>query len=437
MANVGYYEKVNDFCDRLRQRRVNGSLAAAKGTAELMRQLVTSSKLNDPRNMLTEVRKVGNIIQAAKPIELVIGNIVRRVMHIIREEMEEEPEDDDASTSGLFDSSRDAQGPVAGGLSRALGGNKAAPGRWGARTFSLHNLLDQVPEENEATAIATVEHTSPRHRSGGGGGGGNTPKFADHKKPAAIPWDRKQEVIDGVNDLIEELKDIDSAIAVHAPEHIHSNEIILTFGFSRTVAQFLLRAKDKRDFHAVVAEGAPTLQGHGMALELARAGISTTAIADAAVYAMMARVNKVIISAHALLADGGVMAPVGTAMVAAAAKKHNVPFVVLVGIYKLSPHFPHEPGVTFNDFREPSDVLPYNDEAALAAQMATAAADEEVIAGNRGRPFLQVHNPSYDYIAPELISLFLSDHGSGFMPSYVYRQLSEFYHRQDYELSHL
>jgi len=351
--------------------------------------------------------------------------------------MEEEPEDDDASTSGLSDSSRDAQGPVAGGLSRALGGSKTASGRWG-RTFSLHNLLDQVPEEDEAVSIAAEELKSPKPGSEGGGGG-NTPKIVDRKKPSATPWDRKQEVIDGVNDLIEELKDIDSAIAVHAPEHIHSNEIILTFGFSRTVAQFLLRAKEKRDFHAVVTEGAPTLQGHGMALELARAGIPTTAIADAAVYAMMARVNKVIISAHALLADGGVMAPVGTAMVAAAAKKHNVPFVVLVGIYKLSPQFPHEPGVTFNDFREPADVLPYNDEAALAAQMATAAATagDEGIVGNRGKPFLQVHNPSYDYIAPELISLFLSDHGSGFMPSYVYRQLSEFYHRQDYELSHL
>jgi translation initiation factor 2B subunit (eIF-2B alpha/beta/delta family) len=68
MANAAYYEKVNDFCDRLRQRCVDGSLAAAKGTAELMRQLVTSSRLNDPHNMLTEVRKVGNIIQAAKPI---------------------------------------------------------------------------------------------------------------------------------------------------------------------------------------------------------------------------------------------------------------------------------------------------------------------------------------------------------------------------------
>ena len=51
------------------------------------------------------------------------------------------------------------------------------------------------------------------------------------------------------------------------------------------------------------------------------------------------------------------------------------------------------------------------------------------------RPFLQVHNPSYDYIPPDLISLFLTDHCHGFIPSYVYRQLSEFYHRQDHELS--
>ena len=65
---MAYYEKVSDFCDRLRQRRINGSLATAKGTAELMRQLVTSSRLSDPHVMLDEVRKVGNIIQDAKPI---------------------------------------------------------------------------------------------------------------------------------------------------------------------------------------------------------------------------------------------------------------------------------------------------------------------------------------------------------------------------------
>ena len=291
--------------------------------------------------------------------ELVIGNIVRRVMHIIREEMQDEPEDEVASSS-TFDH-RELH-PVTGGLSRALGKPITQGRAWG-RTFSLHNLLDQTPDDESDGFAPAQRPASPKQSSD------RRPK----PSPPATPWDRKQEVIDGVNDLIEELKDIDSAIAAHAPEHIHSNEIILTFGYSRTVAQFLCRAREKRDFQAVVAEGAPTLQGYDMARELAAAGVRTTAIADAAVYAMMARVNKVVVSAHALLADGGVMAPVGTGMVAAAAKRHNVPFVVLVGIYKLSPHFPHEPGVTFNDFKEPSDVLPYDDEAVLEAEMAGTA----------------------------------------------------------------
>jgi len=280
--------------------------------------------------------------------------------------MEEEPEEDLGSTPS---DPRDSQ-PVAGGLTRALGKHPSANRAWG-RTFSLHNLLDQeIFDESSLTPSSSMEfatnQTPPLQSES------ESPAVAPHTalSAGAAPWDRKQEVIDGVNDLIEELKDIDSAIAAHAPEHIHANEIILTFGFSRTVAQFLRRAREKRDFQAIVAEGAPTLQGYAMASELVAAGIRTTAISDAAIYAIMARVNKVVISAHALLADGGVMAPVGTAIVAAAAKRHKVPFVVLVGIYKLSPHFPHVPGVTFNDFMVQSDVLPYNDEAVLAAELA-------------------------------------------------------------------
>ena len=55
--------------------------------------------------------------------------------------------------------------------------------------------------------------------------------------------------------------------------------------------------------------------------------------------------------AHALLANGGVMAPCGAHLVALAAKRHSVPFVVLAGLHKLSPLFPHDPSVTFNDFK--------------------------------------------------------------------------------------
>ena len=51
------------------------------------------------------------------------------------------------------------------------------------------------------------------------------------------------------------------------------------------------------------------------------------------------------------------MAPVGTHIVALAAKQHSCPFVVLTGLHKLSPLFPHDPSVNFNEFRVRSCVF--------------------------------------------------------------------------------
>jgi translation initiation factor 2B subunit (eIF-2B alpha/beta/delta family) len=62
-------------------------------------------------------------------------------------------------------------------------------------------------------------------------------------------------------------------------------------------------------------------------------------------------VLQVLVGAHAVLANGGVIAPAGVHMVALAAKRHSIPFVVLVGLHKLSPLFPHDPDVTFNGER--------------------------------------------------------------------------------------
>lgn len=42
-----------------------------------------------------------------------------------------------------------------------------------------------------------------------------------------------------------------------------------------------------------------------------------------------------IVGAHAVMANGGVIAPVGLNMVALAAQRHAVPFVVLAGSHKV------------------------------------------------------------------------------------------------------
>lgn len=66
-------------------------------------------------------------------------------------------------------------------------------------------------------------------------------------------------------------------------------------------------------------------QGHKMAANLARNKIPATLIPDSAVFAMMSRVNKVIIGTHSILADGGLRAASGMHAVALAAKHYSVP----------------------------------------------------------------------------------------------------------------
>ena len=78
---------------------------------------------------------------------------------------------------------------------------------------------------------------------------------------------------------------------------------------------------------------------------------------------------QVLVGAHALLANGGVMAAVGAQLVALAAQRHAVPFVVLAGLHKLSPLFPHNPAITFNEFKVARTVCDTSVPSADLAQM--------------------------------------------------------------------
>lgn len=73
----------------------------------------------------------------------------------------------------------------------------------------------------------------------------------------------------------------------------------MTFGGSRTVDDFFKAAGKKRKFEVIVPESAPSFRGHNCAANLTKAGIEVTLIPDSAIFAMMARVNKVIVGTHA------------------------------------------------------------------------------------------------------------------------------------------
>ena len=61
------------------------------------------------------------------------------------------------------------------------------------------------------------------------------------------------QVVELLNELIEELDLVEDAVIAKATEHIHANEVILTFGLSHTVLKFLLKAAERRTFQARTA----------------------------------------------------------------------------------------------------------------------------------------------------------------------------------------
>ena len=126
-----------------------------------------------------------------------------------------------------------------------------------------------------------------------------------------------------------------------------------------------------------------------MAKSLSSAGISTFLVPDSSVYAMMSRVNKVILGAHAILANGGMFAITGSQMVATAARAHSIPVVVCAGQFKLTPlwNLYHEYGAL--DFADPSKVLGFEHGSLLE--------NTEIV------------NPYYDYVHPELLDVFITN----------------------------
>jgi len=162
-----------------------------------------------------------------------------------------------------------------------------------------------------------------------------------------------------------------------------------------------------------------------MAKSLADAGIDTTVIHDAATFAIMARVNKVLLPSHAVLANGGLIAPSGMHMVALAASQNSVPLVVLTGMFKLCPIFPHKEQDTLQDLVSPSSFVDY-------AQLSSGGGGDGTEAAMGAMDGVELMNPVHDYIPPELIRLYVTNIGA-FQPSYIYRLLAEYYHKDDYE----
>lgn len=361
-ANKQWMKALDQVVDgvvmRLKRREIHGSGVCATQTAELLRTVVSRGKFSSVQELLDIIRMVGKTLQKAQPMELAIGNTVRRVLFFVRHECAVYAREEKEGHTGGED---DIQAEV-------------------DLSLSLQNLLGkQVTEELDFSGSFHSRVKTP--------------------------------IIEEITQLMEEVRHVDTHISEQAPEHIYAKEVILTHGKSRTVLNFFKEAKF-RPYEVIIVESAPSCEGQKMAVLLAEMGVQATVIPDAAVFAMMAHVNKVIVGTHAVMANGGLVGHTGAHNLAVAAKHYNIPYVVLTGLHKLCPLYAFDQD-TFNESQAPSKVLPFEDMENVNN--------------------VQVLNPGFDYVPPDLITLFITNFG-GHSPSYIYRLLSEYYNAEDYEL---
>ena len=450
----------------LKRRQIRNSRPCAIATAELFLRIVGAERIKDAQKLIDRIRDVGRRLAAAQPREMAVGNIVRRILGVVREVAEDE-EDGQESESELSNSqtlttvdepARPALNPTISTFSPLNQGHvlpsamQVRPGSsqdtsppsggpadisrrpqmptmtsyagQGPQSSSLLSFLEHpVGKSPYSTppSMAQSPKLSPTHRS------------PDSKTDLSAQTDKKLdikgEVINGIQDLIEELEVVDAQIAESALDHIHSNEIVLTHTSSQTVQKFLSTAARKRKFTVIHAEAYPNdhdathativngAKSHDPEADerwkpLTAMGITVILIPDTAVFALMSRINKVILAPHTVLANGSLLAAAGAATIASAARAHHVPVVVLSGVYKLSPVYPFDTHELI-EYGDPGKVVPFEEGEFMDK--------------------VDVVNPVYDWVEAENVDLYITNLG-GCAPSFLYRIVADHYRGEDIEL---
>ncbi|GAC72778.1 hypothetical protein PANT_7d00268 [Moesziomyces antarcticus T-34] len=503
---------------QLRRGQITGPEAVSEATAKTLRSVVSSAKYSSMQELIDIIKAAGRHLQLSQPAEQSIGNITRRIVHLLREEAkaaliearEKELESGRGSGSGsginsLSNSISDlhlasafgapvpghsaaasgshSSGPMGQSpgarLNRSLGGStshsqfpsssssavvgshsltrpgphplrggsESGPASSGSSAFGsgvfdssfsqLQQHMSTVSLAEDAAGEAEAEEAESRsRRSTLRAGDDETESESDDDdeddddedddesdegeaqlitgKKSAGAYFLKPLLIQAIQDLIDELETVDDNIAKVSRDHIHSGEVILTLGASATVQSFFLAAAKDRKFTVIVPETAPSYAGHDLARALSQAGISVLLIPDSSIFGVMPRVSKVVLGAHAVLANGGLMAHSGAFATALAARQHSTPVVITTGVYKICPEWSE-----IQTFSNAASVGALGPAALMHYATSTSIVENTEIASN-----------ALDYVPPYLVDVFITNVGEH-PPSYVYRLVKENYHADD------
>ncbi|KAH8813508.1 eukaryotic translation initiation factor 2B beta subunit [Flagelloscypha sp. PMI_526] len=386
MKELPANKAVETLALKLRRRQIVGAHACALQTLLVLRQVVSRAKFSQIEEIIELVRAVGRRLSEANPKEYSVGNTVRKILKIMREEHQTTIVHKDSLGQDIDDEEFTIASFVAKGQPRH---SRKGP--------SVPSSKPEFPDvsESEAETVDTADEDGEE----------DPDKLAKKMKPV---------IFEAIQDVLYELETVYDNVSKNAKEHVHSDEIILTLTPTKTVMSFLKSASQHRNYTLLIASPSPLPASFAPTLN--PASTQTYIVPFSSIHTLLTRCTKLLLPAHAILANGGFYSHSGARLAAEAAKAHSVNVVVVSGQYKVTPVMPsgaEEYGAL--DFGSPDD-----DSGGAVGMHDGALVDKTE----------RVVKPFYDYVGPECVDVFITNDGDH-PPSSIYRILKESYDDED------
>merc|ERR1711915_512262 len=147
------------------------------------------------------------------------------------------------------------------------------------------------------------------------------------------------------------------AISETANKKIRDGDVILTYSHSKLVEKVLLDAAAQgKKIKVVVADGRIQNLGRTLVPKLVNAGIHCTYILLSALTQILPSVTKVLLGCDGVMANGCVLATVGTSQVALLAKSCNKPVTFFSETYKFTERVQTDSFV-YNELLDPDSLV--------------------------------------------------------------------------------
>jgi len=197
--------------------------------------------------------------------------------------------------------------------------------------------------------------------------------------------------VDAAEQFIENTRTDVKRIGEIGARRISDGDVLVTHCNSSAAISVMKTAwENGKRFEVFVTETRPRFQGHITAAELKRVGIPVTLILDDAVRYFMQEVDKVIVGADAITANGALVNKIGTSMVALAAHETKVKVYAAAETYKFSPETMIGELVKIEE-RDSNEIISQNELERIGS--------------------IKVRNPSCDVTPPEFLDLIITEWG--------------------------